>query len=373
MAKQGLHMLPPAVSLNQGLELLSKITNIVSVIGELKSELKYSPVGNHLLSLLFLAESVQSTRIEGTQVTFSDMIDVQYDKRKQLERQKVTNYQLALNEGIRLIKNENMPFSTRLIKDLHKILMNNARGTNSARGEFRRIQNFIGPDSKIEHAVYIPVPAQQIASYMENLEFYVNGEHHSSFNKYQDDMYVIDEHAHPILKLAVMHAQFESIHPFLDGNGRLGRILIALMAVKFGIVNEPVFLVSEELEKERLRYYDFLNGVRGEHPDWFTWLSFFLDSTNRMTTYLLDKIRNIQNLAKKGLQSCNTHYEEVAWRSTFANTYITAKQLSENENINIITARKTLNSLVNKKLLFCPEYIIRNKPYINYDLRRLLQ
>lgn len=373
MAKQGLNMLPPAVSYSQGIELLSKITNIVSVIGELKSELKYSLVGNHLLSLLFLAESVQSTRIEGTQVTFSDMIDMQYDKRRQFERQEVINYQLALNEGFRLIKDEGMPFSTRLITKLHSILMNNARGTSSSKGEFRKIQNFIGPDSKIEHAVYIPVPANQIASYMENLEFYVNGEYHSSFNKHQDGVFVINEHAHPILKLAVMHAQFESIHPFLDGNGRLGRILIALMAVKLGIIDEPVFLVSEELEKERLRYYDFLNGVRGDNPDWFTWLSFFLDSTDRMSVYLLDKIRRIQSLAKKGIQSCDSHNEKIAWISTFANTYITAKKLSETENINIITARRALNSLVDKKLLFCPEFIARNKLYVNYDLKRLLQ
>ncbi len=373
MAKQGLHMLPPAVTMRQGLDLLSQITTIVNTIGELKSELKYSAVGSHLLSLLFLSESVQSTRIEGSQVTLSDMIDVQKDKRKQLELQEVINYQLALNEGLKLIINDGLPFSTRLITTLHSILMNNARGTNSAKGEFRKIQNFIGPDSKIEHAVYIPVPANQISSYMENLEYYVNGVKHSSFNIQQEDMFVIDEQAHPILKLAVMHAQFESIHPFLDGNGRLGRILIALIAVKFGIVNDPIFLVSEELEKERLRYYDFLNGVRGENPDWFTWLSFFLESTNRMSVFLLDKVRKIQQLATSGLHNCSTQYEEKAWLSTFANTSITAKLLSDSENISIITARKALNSLVNKKLLFCPESIIRNKPYINYDLIRLLK
>lgn len=292
-SKKGLKFLPPSMSIKEAVILLQKLAKVNMVIGSMKSEFGHSLVRDSLVSLFSLSESVQSTRIEGTQVTFYDMFEKSSNKQKEWEKQEVLNYQEALKHGLLLI-DSGMPFSTRLIKELHRILMTNACGTNSAGGEFRKIQNFIGPDSKIEHAVYIPVEAQTISNYMENLEFFVNGIHHSSFIEInQPDLFIIDEHADPLLKIAIMHAQFESIHPFLDGNGRLGRILIALMAVKYGLVNVPVFLVSEELEKERSRYYDLLNGIRGEDPDWFAWLSFFVDCCGRMSEQLVKKCKRL--------------------------------------------------------------------------------
>lgn len=268
MLKDELQLLPPSLTNKQAIVLLKRISEVTILIGELKRECQYYPIDKHLLSFFCLSEAIHSTRIEGSKVSFSDLLEKPLEIRKQQEIQEVINYQLALTEGVKLIK-EDSPFSTRMITSLHEILMmGNARGTNSSGGEYRKVQNFIGPDKNIEHTVYIPVSANKIASYMENLEFYVNETKHSSFIEYDDDdLFVIDETAHPLFKLAIMHAQFESIHPFLDGNGRLGRILIALMAIKYGLVDIPVFLVSEELEKERLRYYDLLNGVRGKNPD----------------------------------------------------------------------------------------------------------
>ena len=212
-------LLPPCVSKDQGFDLLKSITNVSSLIGELKSELKYSIVSKQLVYLFSLKESVQSTRIEGTQVTFSDMFDSNLSNKKEKEIQEVVNYNRALSYGIELI-HKNMPFSTRLIKDLHSILIKNAIGTKSASGEYRKVQNFIGPDNNIDHAVYIPISADKISLYMENLEYYANREFHKSFNSYSDkDLYIINEKAPALLMLAIMHAQFESIHPFLDGNG----------------------------------------------------------------------------------------------------------------------------------------------------------
>lgn len=174
------------------------------------------------------------------------------------EQQEVLNYKKELDLGVDLIKG-GMPFSNRLIQKLHIVLMTNARETSSAGGEYRKIQNFIGPDSNIEHAVYIPVSAAEIPQYMENLEYFMNGEVHSSFKKYNgSEGVVLDEKIEPLIKIAIMHAQFESVHPFGNGNGRLGRILIALMAMSYDLVNFPVFLVSEELAKERARYYAFI-------------------------------------------------------------------------------------------------------------------
>ncbi|WP_294564701.1 Fic family protein [uncultured Succinatimonas sp.] len=371
-SKKGLKFLPPSMSIKEAVILLQKLAKVNMIIGSMKSEFGHSLVGDSLVSLFSLSESVQSTRIEGTQVTFYDMFEKTSNKQKEWEKQEVLNYQEALKHGLLLIEN-GMPFSTRLIKELHKILMINARGTNSAGGEFRKIQNFIGPDSKIEHAVYIPVEAQTISEYMENLEFFVNGVHHSSFTQIDDnDLFTIDENADPLLKIAIMHAQFESIHPFLDGNGRLGRILIALMAVKYGLVNVPVFLVSEELEKERSRYYDLLNGIRGEDPDWFAWLSFFIDCCGRMSDQLVKKMQTSSQLAEQGLKKIKLDSERKAWLLSFQCPRLTVKDVVQACKMNISTARKALNALVEYDLLFTSKNIKRNKAYINYNLIRLL-
>ena len=371
-SKKGLKFLPPSMSIKEAVILLQKLAKVNMIIGSMKSEFGHSLVGDSLVSLFSLSESVQSTRIEGTQVTFYDMFEKTSNKQKEWEKQEVLNYQEALKHGLLLIEN-GMPFSTRLIKELHKILMINARGTNSAGGEYRRIQNFIGPDSKIEHAVYIPVEAQTISEYMENLEFFVNGVHHSSFTQIDDnDLFTIDENADPLLKIAIMHAQFESIHPFLDGNGRLGRILIALMAVKYGLVNVPVFLVSEELEKERSRYYDLLNGIRGEDPDWFAWLSFFIDCCGRMSEQLVKKMQTSSQLAEQGLKKIKLDSEKKAWLLSFKCPRLTVKDVVQACKMNISTARKALNALVEYDLLFTSKNIKRNKAYINYNLIRLL-
>ena len=370
--KTGLKILPPSLSLKQAVIILQKLAHINMKIGSMKSEFKCSLMGDALIRLFSLSESVQSTRIEGTQVTFSDMFERTGDKRKECEKQEVLNYQNALDHGLLLINNK-MPFSTRLIKEIHQILMTNTRGTNSAGGEFRKIQNFIGTDSKIEHAVYIPVEAQTISAYMENLEFFVNGIHHNSFVTMDNtEKFFIDENADPLLKIAVMHAQFESIHPFLDGNGRLGRILIALMAVQYGLVNVPVFLVSEELEKERGRYYDLLNGIRGEDPDWFSWLSFFIDCCGRMSERLVYKMKRSTQLADSGLKKIKLESERKVWLLSFQRPSLTVKQVTQICKMNVVTARKALNALVSYDLLYAPKDVKRNKSYINYDLLRIL-
>ena len=283
----------------------------------MKSDFSHSIVASPLVSIFSLNESVQSTKIEGTQVTFLEMIEP--SNRKGWEQQEVLNYKKALDLGVDLIKS-GMPFSTRLIQNLHKVLMTNARGTSSAGGEYRKIQNFIGPDNNIEHAVYIPVSAAEIPQYMANLEYFMNGEVHSSFKKYNgSEGVVLDEKIESLIKIAIMHAQFESVHPFLDGNGRLGRILIALMAMSYDLVDFPVFLVSEELEKERARYYALLNGIRGDNPDWYLWIKFFLECCERMTSKLIEKMKNTEQLAKECLSKCRLDTEKKYGCTLFKN------------------------------------------------------
>ena len=375
-AIRGIDLLPPKVTLQQALELYKKIAQIKSSIGKLNSELEHSIVNAQLIQMLTLNESVQSTRIEGTQVTFADMIEDATKKNKSTEVIEVENYQKALSTGISLIQN-GMPISSRLIKQLHTILMGNkTRGTTSSAGEFRSVQNFIGPTNKIEDAVYIPIGAHEIANYMSNLEYYINGEKHYSFNKVEllKDECLLDESSDPLIKTAILHAQFESIHPFLDGNGRMGRILIVLSTMKDGLINQPVFFVSEELEKERIRYYNYLNGVRGKNADWFSWIDFFLDASQRMTDNMLRKLEATTILANVGIDKINSSNATInrIWFSTFNKPYVTVSEVAEQLNISVTTARNGLNRLVELKLIDVDQAKRKNKVYVNYDLLRVL-
>jgi Fic family protein len=375
-AIRGIDLLPPKVTLQQALELYKKIAQIKSSIGKLNAELEHSIVNAQLIQMLTLNESVQSTRIEGTQVTFADMIEDATKKNKSTEVIEVENYQKALSTGISLIQN-GMPISSRLIKQLHTILMGNkTRGTTSSAGEFRSVQNFIGPTNKIEDAVYIPIGAHEIANYMSNLEYYINGEKHYSFNKVEllKDECLLDESSDPLIKTAILHAQFESIHPFLDGNGRMGRILIVLSTMKDGLINQPVFFVSEELEKERIRYYNYLNGVRGKNADWFSWIDFFLDASQRMTDNMLRKLEATTILANVGIDKINSSNATLnrIWFSTFNKPYVTVSEVAEQLNISVTTARNGLNRLVALKLIDVDQAKRKNKVYVNYDLLRVL-
>ncbi|PTQ83312.1 Fic family protein [Trichococcus patagoniensis] len=372
MGKKGLAKLPIVVPNDKALEIFRLLAEVNRTIGGMKSEFSHSIVKDAMVSMFSLNESVQSTRIEGTQVTFTDMVEERGSKNPSWENIEVLNYQEALKQGASSIKT-GYPISTRLIKELHRTLMENARGSNASGGEFRKIQNFIGPSNRIEDAVYIPIAANEIDEYMENLDFYMNGVPHSSFRKFnKTDGFVFDEECDPIIKAAVMHAQFESIHPFLDGNGRLGRILIALIAIKEDLVDVPVFFVSEELEKERARYYAMLNGVRGDNPDWYSWIKFFITACGRMADSLLSKLKAAEDLGFKGLKLCTLESEKNIWLYTFSDPYTTAARVAENLSMSPATARKGLSALSDAGLLYADESTIRNRKYRNYDLMRIL-
>lgn len=363
MAIKGIQLFPPKVTMSNALNLYQKVAHIKSKIGRLNSELSHSMINSQLIQVFTLQESVQSTRIEGTQVTFADMIDNVTKKNKSNEVTEVNNYMSALKEGVERI-NLGDPITTNMIRDLHSILMDGGRGTTSAKGQFRQIQNFIGPTKKIEDASYIPIGANEIGEYMTNLEYYINSQDHRSFlsTECDENEVLLNYQSDTLIKTAIMHAQFESIHPFLDGNGRMGRILIVLNTMQDNLIDKPVFFVSEELEKERLRYYNLLNGVRGDTPDWFSWIDFFLDACDRMSDSMLRKLDGINDLAEKGLRKIDAD----------SYPYITVKDISQRLGIAPGTARKSLNKLVELRLLDVDNSKTKNKVYVNYDLIRVL-
>lgn len=169
-----------------------------------------------------------------------------------------------------------------------------------------------------------------------------------------------------------MHAQFESIHPFLDGNGRLGRILIALMAIKENIMESPLFFVSEELEAERIRYYNTLNETRGDSPSWSSWLNFFLTASERMADKIINKIETSEKLASEGLKKCNTPVQADVWLATFSEPIATTTEISEITGYHKQTVKKALDFLVSNNLLDRDNSVKRNIKYYNYDLMRTI-
>lgn len=375
MVKQGLLKLPISVGTKDALKIMTILSTVSNKLGRLEEKFNHSIVSDALVQILSLSESVESTRIEGTQVTFSNMVEEKNDKNPRWEIIEVSNYQQALEDGFERIR-IGYPISSKLIKQLHQTLMQDARGSTQAAGQFRKIQNFIGPTKNIEDASYIPVSAEKIDDYMQNLEYFVNGHPYDvklSTTHVTMDGYIFDEDSDPLIKAAILHAQFESIHPFLDGNGRLGRILIVLYLMQAKLITKPIFFVSEELEKEKARYYKLLNGVRGTHPDWGNWILFFLNACDRMADHINNKLEKAEQLARKGLSICETESEKKVWIFTFSDPFTNSAKVAKHVGIVPNTARKALNALVEKDLLFVDTETKRNKKYRNYDLMRILR
>lgn len=249
-------------------------------LGELNSFARLVPNIDLFILLHVTTEAVVSSRIEGTQTNIDEALldeeDVAPGRRD--DWQEVQNYTKALNTAIEELKN--LPISTRLICDTHRILMDGVRGERKQPGEFRNTQNWIGGAS-LRDAIFIPPDHPHVNDLMSDLEKFIHN----------DQLNVPD-----LIKIGMVHYQFETIHPFLDGNGRIGRLLITLYMVSNGILDKPLLYLSKFFEKHKGTYYDNLMRVR-EKNDMAHWIKFFLvgirdtaiDASNTLSSILLLK------------------------------------------------------------------------------------
>jgi len=331
---------------------------------KLKQKLRYSPVNDSFLQLIALNESVQSTKIEGSQVTFSEMLEDQLVDEKDWNKVEVNNYRKALRVGTERIE-QGYPLTERLIRELHSILMKDARGSTGIIGEYRKVQNFIGPTKDIKDAQYIPPEPHKVDHYMKNLEQYINGK------PYTDEQL---DTLHPLIKVAIIHAQFESIHPFSDGNGRLGRILIVLYLLQEKLIDKPAFFLSEELEKEQFKYYKLLNGVRaikGKDADWKSWITFFLKATINMAGRQYEKLDKAESLYLEVNRKLEQLSLKKIWLALFNHPITTVKDMCQLSGLSESTVRKGLKFLEEKHYIFGNDYR-RNRRYYFYDLIRIM-
>jgi len=254
--------LPPSPALEFKMPLVDNLVQASLALGRLDS-LSMIPDLNLFLYQYIRKEAVLSSQIEGTQSTLDDLLafedgdapGVPFD-----DVEEVSSYLAAMSYGMERLKNENFPLSLRLIKEIHAELLSTGRGSDKMPGEFKRSQNWLG-GTRPGNAVFVPTPPHETMKAMGALETFIHDESHDF---------------PPLIVAGLAHVQFETIHPFLDGNGRLGRMLIPLILCERGVLKEPSLYISLFFKANRSAYYEKLQTVR-ETGDWEDWLGFFLE------------------------------------------------------------------------------------------------
>lgn len=261
------HALPPSapplepksfVDANRAAELaLARLAGVSGLV----------PSVDWLLYGAIRREALLTSQIEGTQATLVDLLDNEagFAVRNTQDVEEVTNYLRAF----RLVQNQlrsvdGLPISVRLLCDAHRLLLNGARGHGKQPGELRRSQNWIG-GTRPSNAVFVPPPAERVADLLSDLERFIHDETAQTLPTLP-----------PLVRIALVHAQFETIHPFLDGNGRIGRLLIAALLEHWQLLPEPLLYLSAYLKQHQAEYYRHLSGIRN-HGAWESWVAFFLE------------------------------------------------------------------------------------------------
>ncbi len=269
---------------------VSLISNANAALGRYDGLLQNVVNPGVLLSPLSTQEAVLSSRIEGTQASMEEVLEYEAEPTEALEESKhadiheIINYRRAMGQVVQDMKER--PFCLNLLKKLHSILLDSVRGRNKSPGEFRRIQNFIGPAGcSIENATFIPPSVDRMHPALDNWETY----------------YHIPEKEN-LVHLALLKAQFELIHPFLDGNGRIGRIIIPLFLFDKKILSSPMFYLSSYLESNRDHYYERLTAI-SQNGDWNGWIRFFLTAILEQTQTNTQKVQKILDLYQEMKQT----------------------------------------------------------------------
>ena len=255
--------LPPEPMIEWSAELRDKFDQALLAIGRLDSVSTLLPDTSLFLYMYVRKEAVLSSMIEGTQSSLSDLLLFEIDQEPGVpldDVQEVSNYVAALNHGLSRLS-EGFPLSLRLIKEIHAVLLTKGRGSNQTPGEFRSSQNWIG-GTRPGNAAFVPPPVDQVLECMGKLELFLHNQ---------------PEPTSTLLKAALAHVQFETIHPFLDGNGRLGRLLITLILCEQKMLQMPMLYLSLYFKTHRQYYYELLNTVRLT-GDWEAWLDFFAEA-----------------------------------------------------------------------------------------------
>ncbi len=284
---------PPLELDSESLKLLVAANRQLALLDAVSSRI---PNINLFVSMYVRKEALMSSQIEGTQATLEDILDPILDENTNRDVADVINYIKAMEFALKRL--QELPISNRLIKEIHAVLMAGVRGKEKRPGEFRNSQNWIGGfGSTLKNATYIPPNVEDMARTMSDLEKYINSD---------DDLDIL-------IRSGLIHYQFEAIHPFLDGNGRIGRLLIVLFLIEKGLLKTPVLYISYFLKKNRIEYYDRLSEVRNK-GNYEQWVKFFLQAIMESAEdaiITIDRLvalhnKNVEIIGSMGRASKNT-------------------------------------------------------------------
>lgn len=313
----------------------------------------------HLLIQPYVArEALASSRIEGTQASLSDVFDAQARKTSAGPVREVTNYIDALEYG--LARLETLPVSTRLLCEVHGKLLANVRGQERHPGELRRSQNWIGsPDNRPATAVFVPPTVDDMRVALDDLEKFLH-----------DDVAIP-----PLIRIALVHYQFETIHPFLDGNGRLGRLLIAFLLVEDGLLPDPLLYLSAYFELHRSEYYDRLQAVR-ERGELKEWLIFFLTGVSQFAADAVSRSERLIDL-RENFRSrlVGDRSQAVAVVDTLLqNPILTTRRVASEQDMTIQGARNVIARLEENGIVRETKRVRgRSKRWVSPDVWAVLQ
>lgn len=289
--------LPPKPPLVFGAELTALLSQADRALGRLDGSVLTLPNPDLFILMYVRKEAVLSSQIEGTQSSLQDLLAAEaaiYDEHRPHDVEEVINYVRAMKRGLERL--HELPVSVRLVREIHAELMQGVRGSRLQPGELRQSQNWIGPAGcTLNTASFVPPPAHEVPGALGDLEKFLHEENGLP----------------PLVKIALAHVQFETIHPFLDGNGRVGRLLITFLLTECDVLHKPVLYLSHYFKQHRQAYYDHLQAVR-DRGEWEQWLTFFLRGVIEVAGEATNTARRIQLLREENRRAITEHFGRAA-------------------------------------------------------------
>lgn len=343
-------------------ELARKLDNALVSLGRLDSISEILPDSSLFLYMYVRKEAVLSSMIEGTQSSISDLLVYELEGMPGVpidDAMEVSNYVKALEYGVKRI-DEGFPVSSRLFKEIHNILLSKGRGSTKEPGQYRTSQNWIG-GTRPGNAVFVPPPPNMVESCMGNLETFIH------------DMKSVTP---VLLKVAISHVQFETIHPFLDGNGRLGRLLISLLLYENKILQKPLLYLSLYFKIHRQAYYEHLTNVR-INGDWEKWIDFFAEAVMHTSNQAVNTAKNLIALinnheAKVNSMGRASSTALVVYRCFVKQPVLNANAIQTQTSLSAATIHSSLENLIKLGILEEVSQKKRNKIFVYKEYINIL-
>lgn len=350
--------LPPVIDMDN--EMVSLLTSATKALATLDTLSSYIPNMNLFVSMYVRKEALLSSQIEGTQATLEDVLDPLIEKNANQNVADVVNYIKATEFALERMNV--LPLCNRLIKEIHEVLMSGVRGQEKNPGEFRTSQNWIGAaGSSLKNARYIPPNPEDMINAMSDLEKYINS----------------DDSLDLLIQVALLHYQFETIHPFLDGNGRVGRLLITLFLMDKKVLSSPALYISYSLKKNRIEYYDRMSEVRNK-DNYEQWIKFFLNVVKESADESVDSIKKLSDLHDANIEKINAMGRAAKnARAVFdyleQNPIIDIGKTAEELKLAFSTVSLAVNRLVDAGILIKTNNANRNRVFSYEDYLAILR